>query len=198
LLRLAVACRGDKVIDDSAIITALANVTIPDRHNRALARHTFFRMNLQSGAALASPTDDVKIKDFTLEIERKIDSVWSSQSRAIVEPAETDKPTIKLTLNLNRMNAANKLYFAQWIAETEKKADLTFIGALIASTYYYYLKFHFPRLKLEDVEYPDANVIPAKVILRGLEADTAPEGMTGITKPVQFNVMNTRTTDLLA
>lgn len=199
LIKVSINMRGDNVIDDSSIISSMSSVTTADKHNRILARQGLFRMNAQSGAALTSPTDDIKVKNYTLEIERKLDTPDPEVgSRTIVEPREEGKPVVKLTMEFNRMDTANKAYFSDWKAETEKKMDIKFTGALIESTYYYYKLFQFPRMKIEDIEYPDANVIPAKMILRGIEADSAPTGMTGITKPVQLDVMNKRTTDMLA
>jgi len=198
LVKVSVAMRGDKIIDDSAIVTGVDSVTFADKHNRALARQGIYRMNAQDGAALADG-DKVKIKNAIIEIERtSLSSDYESESRSIIEPLEGDKPQIKVTLEFNRMDDVNKLYFANFKAETEKKMDIVFTGALIEDTYYYYHKFQFPRLKIEDIEYADANLIPAKIVLRGLEADAAPTGMDGVTKPVQWDVMNKRTTDMLA
>lgn len=175
----------------------MSSVTYPDKYNRALFWPVVCRMNEQGGAALGD-SDKLNLKDFTIDIERKIDAEHQAGTRHIVEPRETDKPSIKLTLNFSRMDDVNAAYFADWIEEAEKKMDILFPGALIADTYYHYLKFQFPRLKIaEDPEYPDGSIIPAKLVLRGLDADTAPTGMTGITKPIQLGVMNKRTTDLL-
>ncbi len=196
LLKASFGVRGDRVIDNSSVITAMSSVTYPDKHNRARFYQGVWRMNAQSGAALATG-DIIKPKSFQLEIDVPMDSEREN-GRYIVEPRENGKPKVKLTLEFPRMDTVNDDYFSEWMAETEKKLDLTLTGALIASTYYYGKIFQFPRLKIEDVEYADSNVIPAKLVLRGLEADAAPTGMTGITKPVQIGIMNTRTTDLLA
>jgi len=197
IIKLSIGCRGDRVIDDSAIITGMSSITWADKHNRVLGRQGVFHLNAQTGADFAEG-DLIHPKSLLLEIERKVDAPYAAGSQYIVEPREPDKPTVKLTLEFNRMDAANKVYFADWKAGTEKKANMIFTGGLIETTYYYYFKFQFPRLKIEDAEYPDANIIPAKLVLRALEADTAPTGMTGITKPVQIDIMNKRTTDMLA
>lgn len=196
LLKLSIGCRGNKVINDSSVVTGMSSVTYPDLHNRALFRQAVFRMNAQGGAALADG-DKIYPKNFSIEIERKVDAEFQAGTRHIIEPLETDKPTVKVTLEFSRMDDVNDAYFADWIGEAEKKMDIVFTGSLIADTYYHYLKFQFPRLKVEDVDYPEASIIPAKIVLRGLEADAAPTGMTGITKPVQITVMNKRTADLL-
>jgi hypothetical protein len=198
LLKSSFSLRGNKVIDTSAIITAMAAVTVSDIYNRVKFNQGVFRMNAaQSGGALAAPTDVIGVKGFQLEIERKMDSERTNQAAYIIEPRENDKPTVKLTLDFARMDDANAAYFATWIAETEKKADITFTGAQIGGLSYNYLKFEFPRLKIEDVDYPDGNIIPAKMVLRGLLAASAPTGMTAV-NPVHPTLMNKRATSYLA
>lgn len=199
LIKAAFNLRGDRLIDDSAIVTSMAALTYPvNAHLRAKYSQAVFRMNLQSGAALAAPTDIIKPKDFTLDVERKMDSEHTSGSTTIIESVENDKPSIKLTMNFPRMDAVNVAYFAAWTAATEKKLDLVVTGPIIATTFAYYLKFQIPRLIIEDVEYADSKIIPAKIVLRAVVADTAPAGMTGLTLPVYVDIMNTRTTNLLA
>lgn len=191
--------RGSRVIDNSAVITAMSSVTYPaNAHLRALAYQAVFRMNSQAGGALAAPTDVLKPKQFSLEIDRTYDSEHTAGSQVILEPLENAKPKVKFTMEFSRMDATNAAWFAAWTAASEQKADLVITGPLIASTYYYYKKFEFPRFIIEDVEYADAKIIPAKVVLRAVEADAAPTGMTGLTLPVYAGLMNTRTTSLLA
>jgi hypothetical protein len=91
------------------------------------------------------------------------------------------------------MDTTNAAYLQDWTAGNEKKMDLTFQGSLIASTYYYTSTLYFPRLVIEEVEYADSKIIPAKVVLRGLVADTAPAGMAGMTSPIYCNLINTIT-----
>lgn len=197
-LKLTIDLKGDKVIDDSAIVTTLAAVTEPDAHNRALKKQMVFRMNAQGGASLAGG-DEIKVKNFTLEIERKPEGgEHEGGSDSIIEALEEGKISVKLTLELNRMDDVNDVYFGDWTSENEKKADLVFTGLLIVGGSYYFFKFEFPRLKIEDVDYPDENIIPATITLRGLLADAAPNGMGTLVKPIQLQVQNKRTTDMLA
>ncbi|UCD07616.1 MAG: hypothetical protein JSW41_01450 [Candidatus Aenigmatarchaeota archaeon] len=198
-VKLTVQCRGDNVLYDSTVITTLAAVTTPDLENIALADEGVFRMNVQGGAALASG-DEVKVKNFTLEIERRgFEPHYNIGSKSMIEPLEgEEKPLVRLTIEMNRMDNTNKAYFADWKAGNEKKADFVFTGALIEDTYYNYFKFQFPRLRFEvPPVYEDASVIPAKIILRGVLASSAPLGMTGLTKPVYLDIMNKRTTIML-
>jgi len=201
LIKAAFNLHGDKLIDNSTIITAMTAVTYPANvHHRAKYSQAVFRMNAQGGDALAAPGDVIKPKDFTLEIERKMDAEHVASSQTIIEPLENDKPAVKLTMNFPRMDAVNAAYFAAWTAAiaTEKKADIVITGPIIASTFAYYLKFEMPRLIIEDVEYADSKIIPAKIVLRSVVADVHPTGMDDLTLPVYIGLMNTRTTNLLA
>jgi hypothetical protein len=197
MLKSSFSLRGNLVADDSAVVTTFASVTYPSIRNRAKFHQGVFRMNAQGGADFASG-DVIKPKGFTLEITRVFDSEHEAGSQSIIEPLETGKTNVKLTLEFPRMDAANDDYFAAWKAGTEQKADIKFTGSLIASTYYRYLHFQMPRLIIEDVEYADSNVVPAKIVLRSVKADAAPTGMTGLVNPLTINLMNTRTTDYLA
>ena len=198
LVKASFNVRGSRVIDNSAIITTMAAVTYPaNAHHRAKAFQAVHRMNAQGGADFGAG-DILKPKAFTLEIERTFDSEHVGGSQVIVEPRENGKPKVKLTMEFPRMDTANAAWFAAWTAASEQKADITITGPLIASTFYYCKKFQFPRLVIEDVEYADSKIIPAKIALRALEADAAPTGMTGLTLPVYAEVINTRSTGLLA
>lgn len=200
LLKASFNLRGNKCIDNSGVITGpLTTATIPaSRHIRAKFGATVFQMNGQGDADFAAPGDVIKPKNFTLEIERKFDAEHTSGSFTIIEPRENDKPSVKLTLEFPRMDATNEPYFLAWSAATEKKADIVCTGPIIEAAHAYYLKFQFPRLVIEDVEYADSKIIPAKIVMRGLTPDSAPSGMTGVLDPVVAQIMNTRSTGLLA
>lgn len=78
--------------------------------------------------------------------------------------------------------------------------DGTVTWKCIEDVYYYELKLQFPNLKVID---PEAAIsgpgkIPVSLSFKVLGTDTAPTGMTGITKPFQIDVQNKRTTDPLA
>lgn len=198
LIKAAFNLRGIKVVDDSALPAAFTSTTVDgNTHARAKFTQAVFRLNAQTGDDFVDG-DIVRPKSFTLEIERKMDSEHVSGSQTIVEPVENDKPSVKLTMEFPRMDTVNAAYFADWIAATKKKADLTITGPVIEGAYSYYLKFQLPRLVIEDVEYADSKIIPAKIVLRGLTPDTAPTGMTGVLVPIVAQVMNSMSADYLA
>jgi len=198
LIKAAFNLRGIKVVDDSALPAAFTSTTVlGNTHARAKFTQAVFRMNAQTGDDFVDG-DIIRPKSFTLEIERKMDSEHVAGIQTIVEPVENDKPSVKLTMEFPRMDTANAAYFAAWIAGTEKKADLTITGSAIEGAYNYYLKFQLPRLIIEDVEYADSKIIPAKIVLRGLVPDTGPTGMTGVLTPIVCQVMNSMSADYLA
>ena len=201
LIKAAFNLRGSEVTDASLLPAAFTSTTVTgNTHARAKFQQAVFQMTPQGHAGFDGSTDILRPKSFTLEIERKMDSEHVAGAQIIVEPVENDKPSVKLTLEFPRMDAVNAAYFADWIAGTaaaEKKAELVITGPAIQGAYNYYLKFEFPRLIVEDVEYADSKIIPAKIVLRGVTADTAPTDMAAIV-PVVCQVMNTRTADYLA
>jgi len=198
LIKAAFNLRGIKVVDDSALPAAFTSTTVDgNTHARAKFTQAVFRLNAQTGDDFVNG-DIIRPKTFTLEIERKMDSEHVAGVQTIVEPVENDKPSIKLTMEFPRMDTTNAAYFADWIAATEKKADITITGPVIEGAYSYYLKFQLPRLIIEDVEYADSKIIPAKIVLRGLTPDTAPTGMTGVLVPVVAQLMNGRSANYLA
>jgi hypothetical protein len=200
LIKAALNLRGIQVMDNSALPAAFASTTVTgNTHARAKFTQTVFQMNGQGDADFdGGGADIVKPKSFTLEIERKMDSEHVAGVQTIVEPVENDKPSIKLTMDFPRMDTANAAYFNAWTAGTEKKADIIITGPPIEGAFNFYLKFQFPRLVIQDVEYADSKIIPAKIVLRALTPDSAPIGMTGVLVPVVCQLMNTRSADYLA
>lgn len=196
-LKLTVALRGNDLKDDSIIITSMANVTAPDIHNQVLGRHLeSLLINAESGSSLAAG-DEVKIKNFTLDIERMIEGGKFDQgSQTIRQAKEEGKVQVTLTLDMHEMDDVNDLYLANWAAGAEKKAVIQFKGAEIVDPYYYRYQFKFPRLKIIDVDYPDEAIIPATITMRALYSDVPPSGMTGINH-LQIYIMNKRSTDYL-
>ena len=179
--------------------TTLANLTYPDKGNRIIMNaNTTIKINDESGAALADG-DKVYPNSIELAFNRPMEGDHKAGSNYIYEPVGEGFPEPILTLKFPRYNDANQAFFEDWVADTRKKAEIYFKGALIESTYYYERKISFPNMKLVD---PEAAVsgpgkIPSTLKFRLLGTDTAPAGMTGITKPFQIDVQNKRTTDPL-
>ena len=154
------------------------------------------RINDESGGALSAESDFPNISDVNIEFTRTLDGVVAAGADEIIEPLESGMPTVKVSLNFARMDADNDDFFQEFDAQTLKKMYVLFQGALIEDTSYYELLFEFPRLRISDVEYPDDDIIPARMELTAEEADTAPTGMTAVRPNLQ--IVNEKTGDYLA
>jgi hypothetical protein len=200
-LKITLHCIGDTRNPDSAINTSVtfANVTVGESQNRILMHQSVFRINDQDGAGLASPGDVITPSSFELAYDRPMSGVYASgtDKNAIDEPTGEALPTVKLTLTIPRYTT--KDYFVDWLAETNKKADIVFTGGQIEAPYDREFTLQFPNLAYMKPEVPQAAGILQHVLeFDCLGALAAPTGMSGITKPFQVNVQNQRTTDVLA
>jgi hypothetical protein len=162
-------------------------------------KDTTVEINDESGAALVD-SDRIYPSSIELAFSRPVEGDHLPGSNYITEPTGNDFPEPILTLNFPRYNDANQTFFENWIADTRKKAEIYFKGALIEDPYYYEFKITMPNMKLVDPEaaIAGAGKIPSTLKFRLLGTDTAPTGMSGITKPFQLDVQNKRTTDPLA
>jgi len=198
LLKAVFNVRGSHITDGTA---TLSNTTVPaNSHIRAKFQQAVFRMNdytLAGGGTTLGSGHIIKPKTFSLEIERKMDAEHVSGSQVILEPIENDKPSVKLTMDFPRMDAVNAAYFAEWLVPTDKKADIVVTGPLADATHPYVLNIQLPHLVIEDVEYADSKIIPAKIVLRGVMADVAQTGLTGLL-PIGVFVTNVRSTSFIA
>jgi len=179
--------------------TTLADLTYPDKGNRIIMNaDTTVEINDESGDAVDAD-DKVYPNSIELAFNRPAEGDHLPGSNYINEPADNDFPEPILTLNFPRYNDANHGFFEDWIADTRKKGEIYFKGAQIESTYYYEMKITMPNMKLIDPEaaIAGAGKIPSTLKFRLLGTDTAPTGMTGITKPFQIDIQNKRTTDPL-
>ena len=187
-------------------LATFANVTLPTGGDAlpVMFSHLQFRMNDQSGLALAAG-DIIQPSKFTLTLKRKLAGVYSGEFRTtganpqdlIDEPANDGQPELGLTLEFPTHSGTT--YLESLGTDTRKKLDITATGALIASTYYYKHLWQFPHLQLKNVKPTDDQgriKEPLEFIVHG--ASAAPAGMTGITDPLWWTVVNKRTTDPLA
>ena len=180
--------------DAVTVPTVLGAVRFPDG---------LFRLNAQASGALSSTTDDVGIAGFELEIMRPLspDDFLADGTGNLAQPAEQDACSVLLRVDLRSYDADT--YIAAWLAGTEYKADLKFLGTGLApaSGSDPYFQFQFPRLVLAGQ--PQANIagrgrIAHRVEFKALIASAAPTGMTGVTQPVRLNVLDTDTAAYLS
>jgi hypothetical protein len=179
--------------------TTFNNVTYREIKNRVLFRQGLFRMNDQSGIALASPAADIYPKSFELSFKRKLAGVYGAGGSfdIIDEPTNDGTPEVSLKLDFPRHVSA--AYQDAWITGTAKKLDMVFTGALIQSTYYRKWTFEFPNLKIKKASAPTkAGMLDETVEFDCLGCSAAPTGMTGLTLPFRATVINTLVTNVLA
>lgn len=178
--------------------TTMASVTITDKLHRVLFSQGVFRINAQGGSALASPTDVITPRAFTLTINRPHTTDYTD-ANTIEEPLANDFPEV--TLRLEFKDYDTDTWLDAVANGTAKKADITFIGDTIEGAYPYTFTLEFPNLLPTSADDPQVNKaarLPNAVDFRCAGAASAPTGMTGITQPLKISVINTTTTDLLA
>ena len=201
-VKLSLDCMADEceLASSTNTYSTIANVTYPDKGNRIIwDANATFKINDESGAALADG-DKVYPSGFELSFNRPMEADWVAGASGMAEPSPTGFPEATLTLKFPRYNDANHAFFTNWNADTRKKMEIYFKGALIESTYYYEFTITMPNLKVTNASAPISGPgkIPTDISFRLLGTDSAPTGMTGITKPFQIDIQNTRSTDPLA
>jgi len=192
--------RGNTLIDDSAVNgdTQMAALTAASRDgaNIALFNQAAFYMNTQSGAD-ATGTTALVINGFDPQWKRPLDSEYIAGSQTIREPLDNGtKGEITLKLNFPRADSSVAMAFlATMKAGTVQKAVITFTGAVISTTYHYYLKLYYPGLVLTDPEVSDDDVLKYGLSMRAIEADSNPTGMSY--KRPYIEIENVQATDYL-
>jgi hypothetical protein len=180
-------------------VATSASISYPDKGNRIIFnKDAYFRINDESGAALDG-NDAIYPSGFELSFNRPMEADLTAGNEDVDEPVGEGFPEPTLTLNFPRYKDASDTFFTDWEALTRKKLEIYFKGDVIEDTYYYEFKVSFPNLKVID---PEAAIsgpgkIPVSLSFKVLGTDSAPTGMTGITKPFQIDVQNKRTTDPL-
>lgn len=206
-LEITFHCIGDNFIIDSAVntLTTFNDVTYFETANRIRFSEGVFRINDQADIALAD-AHKVYPSSFELKFMRPMEgrhtgqytvTAGSSKQEVIDEPQASGMPEV--TLNLTFPRHTSTTWLAALGNDARKKADITFTGGLIESTYYRSMKFWFPNLQLSSNDVTDEQGIiqePLTFISHGCV--TAPTGMTGVTTPLRVSGTNRKTTSPLA
>ena len=194
---------NDKVVNSAINTTAtFANVTFFEELNSVRFSEGVYRMNAQSGAALAGG-DTIYPAAFDFTSKRKDKGEYSTKYKTATNQELIDEPasdgSMDTTLKLTFPRHVASTYIADVISDARKKLDMTFTGALIGGSYYRQFKLQFPNLQLKNVDPVDAqgNIKePLEFIVHGCL--TAPSGMTGLTDPFWISGINRLSTDPLA
>ena len=195
-----------EVVSTINTLVTVANVTLPtdaDR-NPVMFSHATFRMNGQSGIALAAG-DKIYPSKFSLSVKRSLAGEYTGAYRTtgtnsqdlIDEPSNNGFPEMKLTLDFPKHTGT--AYFVDLGNDARKKMDITCVGALLNATFYYTHLYQFPHLQLVNAQPTDDDGrIKEPLEFNILGSVTAPTGMTGITDPLWWSITSKRTTDPLA
>lgn len=183
--------------------TTFANVTIPEIANQVRFAQSVFRINNQSGLALAVG-DVVNPTEFEFVYKRNLKGTYGTFTTGGTNPREVvDEPTNdgipECTLKLTFPRHTSVTRLTELGTDTRKKCDITFTGGIIEGAIPRLFKLQFPHLQYKSVPITDAKGIiqePVEFICHG--AATAPAGMTGITDPFWITGTNTRSTNPLA
>jgi len=190
--------------DDVNDSTTFASVTIPETANRIQFSQGVCRMNTQSDIALAAG-DTIYPNSFELTATRKLAQLASgllttggdSPQDIIDEPCNDGMPEI--TLKFGFPYHTGKTRLVDLGNDARKKADITFTGPIIEGAIPRLFKLEFPNLQMKSVDVVDAagNISePVEFICHA--ANTAPSGMTGITKAFRISGTNQNADDPLA
>lgn len=181
LMRQTYHVTGSKAtnISSTNINSTVAGATYPSLANRILMRQGVFRMNVNTGGALAS-TDAVTAESIKFSFNRPQDAPNVYGQDFITEPADNGFPEFMVEVTYPRMNttSANSLY-AGLRAQNGWKADWTFTGSLINSTDAFTWLAQFPFLQVVDFEaqVTGANQVKPKARFAARLAVTSPTGM---------------------
>jgi len=189
--------RGNTLINTSTVneATEMDALTYANRGLRIKFSDLLAYLTYQTNGSNPDQTTAIEISDISMHFERPHDGLPGAGSQSIMEPSENGKPIITMDLTFPRMNSINDPYFADFIAETEKKACMWFHGPVLQGAQLYEFDFYFPRLRVINVEYPNDPVIPCTMTLQAEKADT----YTGFLSPYPYiRPVNLRTTDYIA
>ena len=179
LLKGTISLRGNTVINTSSVntLTQMDALTYRTRGNRCKFSQCVISMNDQTSGDVGATTA-LEVSDLSIHYERPQDGLPVAGQNYIIEPAENAHPIITVSLTFPRMNTVNNAFFAEFIAETEKKMRIWFTGGTAGGALPYCFKFWFPRLRITAINYPWDEVVPGSMTLQAEEAATAPTAMT--------------------
>jgi len=189
----SIGLRGNTLINDSSIndYTQMDALTYADTGHRVKIRHLTSYLTHQSNSDNPNQTDAIKISDISMHFERPMDGLHEAGSSSIIEPVQNGAPVITVSLTFPRMDIVNDAYFADFIAETEKKAQFEFLEPTGEAGKHYALAFWFPRLRVINVDYPFDEIVPCTMTLQAEKAAS----YSGFTYPYPYmQLTNKRST----
>jgi hypothetical protein len=155
--------------------------------NRVFEKQTTVRLNAQAAGSLTA-ADAIQVEAIEWSFERPQDAPYVTGQDFIFEPGDNGHPQITLSWTYPRMStvSANSLYQALR-ADTDFKADITALGALINSTDRYTIRYQFPHLELNtwQANVTGPNQVKPVATWTAKQAVTSPSGMP-FTRPFRL------------
>lgn len=188
---------GNKIETTSPVNTTLASVT-PRTKGNVIKFDTLtrFRMNSQSGAALAN-SDAIYPFSFEITYNRPHEDNFEASYTDASEPVQSGFADASIRLAFDKYNLDTFMDAIE--ADTDQKMDIEFLGDVISGAWRYTMRLDLPKVKWRSAESPVSGPgkIPHNVEGRLLAVASAPTGMTA-TDPLSMYVINTLTTSPLA
>lgn len=194
-IQCEVVVNGKQLILNSSTNTAAENLPA-SQAGKLLMQDMVFRINANSGDALDSD-DELKLSSFTLSIKpaKSVDVFTNgSQYRHESEPNGHWEITFEGTL----VKQNDDVWDDRFANNTLVKCDMVVSGPNIGTDDYGF-QFEIPRAEI--TKYTAVASSPERVIPEiGFKVLTsnAPTGMAAITSPIQIELVNTRTTSIVA
>lgn len=196
IMKGTIRLRGNTLIDNSAVNAAnqADALTFDGEEDRVKFTQGSIKVNAESGNDVANETA-LQVNDITIEFSRSLDAVPVAGATTIIEPNESDYPSITVRLGFPRMNSVNANFFSNFTGETEQKMLIKFTGATIENGVNFDAAFYFPRLRITEIDYPFSEIVPGSMTLVAEKAASAPTGMN-YTVPY-FKLVNKEAVDYL-
>ena len=177
--------------------------TISPRY-RLMGHHCKVLANLQGGAALASPTDDLCFNEFTLTVNRSLVGDFCFNGSRIMDEPELDAVptgTLSMSYPVHRAQSDQMLRWAK--ADQEIKLQILWqhpdpAGAGTALPYQFRVDIPRARIGAPAKTMTGPGRIAYNQTVQLLKPDVAPLGMTGLTDFLQLYLRNRFTTNPLA
>lgn len=175
---------GDNVLVSGQTNSSMSSVTARTEALWIPFGNTTVRINDQSGDALASG-DAVCPSSMEIVFNRDINAEFCARGGSTNEwltamPEEGGFIDCQITMTFNEHSATT--YIVDTTGEDFKKMDLTLAGPAISGGNYGSV-WSFPALRVISTTIDAANPgrVPETIVLRALQAQSAPNGMSGIT-----------------
>lgn len=173
-------------------LTTFNSVTIRETANRIQFGQGIFRLNSQSGAALAVG-DKVYPIAFELNLDRNMSGVYgqyttgiSGNSQDLIdEPTNNGKPSVSLKLTFPRhatLASTVPAFLTGLNNDSRYKGDIVFTGGIIEGAIPRMFAMEFPNMQLKNVDITDAQgIIQEPIEFACHSALAAPTGMGSAT-----------------